>query len=177
MAKRFKGASKIRGRKPHAKDVGLTRPRRPSREGRPVGFRTGLDQLAALTVGSMSEKNLQEAVRKIVISVRGNAGNPDLLYYHTHDSRRSPAGFPDCVFAWRSGRVVYAELKSEKGRLTPDQRRWLDYLALSGAPVYVWRPEHLLDGTIHRVLVAEENLSGPESGRWNAPVMLNKERG
>ncbi|MCC6312227.1 MAG: hypothetical protein IT345_15125, partial [Trueperaceae bacterium] len=41
--------------------------------------------------------------------------------YHTFDSRRSPAGFPDLVLA-RPPRLVIAELKSEKGRVADEQR-------------------------------------------------------
>lgn len=65
--------------------------------------------------------------------------------YHTFDSRHSPAGFPDCVFV-RGGRLVFAELKSEKGKATVTQQRWLDQLsniaaAAGGAvEVYLWRP-------------------------------------
>ncbi len=58
--------------------------------------------------------------------------------YHTHDSRRSAAGFPDLVMA-RDGRVLFAELKSEAGRVSPAQRDWLTALA-SCAEVFVWRP-------------------------------------
>ena len=62
-------------------------------------------------------------------------------YYHTHDSRRSPAGFPDLVLA-RSidSRIVYAELKSEKGVLSTDQEEWVDLLKICGQEIYVWRP-------------------------------------
>lgn len=61
--------------------------------------------------------------------------------YHTHDSRRSAPGFPDLVLV-RPPRLIFAELKSAKGRLRPEQRVWLE--ALSGcieAPEsYLWRP-------------------------------------
>jgi hypothetical protein len=43
--------------------------------------------------------------------------------YHTWLSRRSPAGFPDEVLV-RPPRLVFAELKSDRGRLTPEQGAW-----------------------------------------------------
>jgi hypothetical protein len=60
--------------------------------------------------------------------------------YHTHDSRRSQPGFPDLV-AIRD-RVIYLELKREKGTLTAKQVEWLSGLAKAGAEVYVVRPRH-----------------------------------
>ena len=59
-------------------------------------------------------------------------------YYHTHDSRRSQPGFPDLVL-WRE-RVIFAELKTEKGRVRPDQKRVMNELKKAGADVYLWRP-------------------------------------
>ena len=61
--------------------------------------------------------------------------------YHTHDSRRSEPGFPDIVMV-RGSRLVFAELKTARGRVTPDQRAWLDALHGVGAPeVHLWRPD------------------------------------
>jgi hypothetical protein len=59
--------------------------------------------------------------------------------YHTHNSRRSEPGFPDLTVVGAHG-VLFRELKSERGRVTADQRRWLDALAAAGADVVVWRP-------------------------------------
>lgn len=69
---------------------------------------------------------------------------------HFHDSRRQvaagvfvgdrdAAGFPDLV-ATRNGRLVFAELKSDKGRLSVMQSHWLELLGLTEAEVHLWRP-------------------------------------
>jgi hypothetical protein len=57
-------------------------------------------------------------------------------WYHTHDSRRSAAGFPDLVL-WRE-RVVFAEIKRPGQHLRPEQATCIDGLAAAGAEVYVW---------------------------------------
>src|SRR4051812_49060688 len=61
------------------------------------------------------------------------------LVYHTFDSRRSAPGFPDCVLV-RDGVVIFAELKTDAGKLTADQEEWLDALREAGEFVRVWRP-------------------------------------
>lgn len=64
----------------------------------------------------------------------------DYHVYHPFDSRRSEAGFPDLVLL-RPPRLIFVEVKSERGRVTEAQRAWLD--ALRGCPsveAYVWRP-------------------------------------
>jgi hypothetical protein len=48
------------------------------------------------------------------------------------------AGFPDLVLCHeRTHEVIFAELKAEKGKVSPEQQRWLD--ALGGV---VWRPSN-----------------------------------
>ncbi|MEN6358148.1 MAG: VRR-NUC domain-containing protein [Armatimonadota bacterium] len=65
--------------------------------------------------------------------------------YHTHDSRRSERGFPDCFFV-RSDRIVVAELKTKKRNLTPEQYFWLLDLVYTGkVEVYVWYAERQED--------------------------------
>tara|TARA_R110000744_G_scaffold112956_1_gene211702 strand:+ start:277 stop:606 length:330 start_codon:yes stop_codon:yes gene_type:complete len=65
------------------------------------------------------------------------------LVYHTHDSRRSQPGFPDLTMA-KGGRLIFAELKSEKGRVSPHQQVWLNQLEkIKGVEVYLWRPSHI----------------------------------
>ena len=60
------------------------------------------------------------------------------VYYHTKDSRRSPAGFPDLVLV--RDRIIYAELKTEKGRVSAKQGAWFCGLTRAGGECYVWRP-------------------------------------
>lgn len=83
----------------------------------------------------MSEKALQAQVIAYAQMHRW-------LVYHTHDSRRSQAGFPDLVMV-RGTRLIFAELKTEKGRLTPEQTAWImAFVCLDNQRVesYVWRP-------------------------------------
>lgn len=74
--------------------------------------------------------------------VRHWATQQGWLIYHTYDSRRSYAGFPDTVFV-RPPRVIFAELKREDGRMTREQWTWYDQLKACGAEVYIWRPSDL----------------------------------
>jgi hypothetical protein len=72
------------------------------------------------------------------------------LVYHTHDSRRSEAGFPDLVIVGRHG-VIFRELKTATGRVTPEQHLWVTFLARGGANVAVWRPEDWPNRVMHEV--------------------------
>lgn len=80
----------------------------------------------------MTERDLLDAVRDACCW-------SGLLCYHTHDSRRSERGFPDVVIVGTRG-LLFRELKSERGRLTAEQRQWLDRLNQAGADAAVWRP-------------------------------------
>ena len=49
-------------------------------------------------------------------------------------------GWPDLTLV-RAPRLVFAELKSERGKLRPEQSDWLDVLRLlPQAEVFVWTP-------------------------------------
>lgn len=54
-------------------------------------------------------------------------------------SKRIGPGFPDLVIAGR-GKLIYAEVKSETGKLSVDQEMWRDLLLEAGAQWYLWRP-------------------------------------
>ncbi len=66
------------------------------------------------------------------------------LCYHPHDSRRSAPGFPDLVLV-RQPRLLFCELKSEEGRIRPEQRTWLEALTdcVEAPETYLWRPRDL----------------------------------
>ncbi len=60
--------------------------------------------------------------------------------YHTFDSRRSQKGFPDLCLV-RPPVVLFVELKSEDGKLRPEQREWLEALSrCEGVEARLWRP-------------------------------------
>ena len=50
------------------------------------------------------------------------------------------AGWPDLILA-KPPRLLVVELKSEKGKLSPEQEAWLELLRqCMGVQVHVWRP-------------------------------------
>jgi hypothetical protein len=59
----------------------------------------------------------------------------------TWNSLHSPKGWPDLVLC-RGHRLLHAELKTERGKLTAPQAEWLMALASLPGEVYVWRPSH-----------------------------------
>lgn len=65
--------------------------------------------------------------------------------YFTWSSMHSPAGFPDLTMV-RNSRLIFAELKTDSGKVTPDQEAWMTALRTSGrCEVYLWRPTDLED--------------------------------
>lgn len=62
------------------------------------------------------------------------------LVYHTYDSRRSQAGFPDIALV-KNQRMIFVELKTNTGRVRAAQQTWLDALGqIPCVDVYLWRP-------------------------------------
>lgn len=98
-------------------------------------------------LSSTSEEEFQSAVLQLAQFLGYQ------VRYHNPDSRRSQAGFPDLVLASASRkRVLFRELKTDVGRVRPDQRVCLEILNLAGADAAVWRPEDLRSGRIEREL-------------------------
>ena len=90
-----------------------------------------------LTVAdALDEKGLMHQVKDAAALFRWNR-------YHTFRSQWSPAGFPDEVLV-RGNRIIFAELKTNKTQLRPEQRQWMWDLAKTGlVEVYLWRPSSL----------------------------------
>ena len=82
------------------------------------------------------------------------------LVFHNLYAVGSDFGYPDLVML-RDEYQVAAELKSEKGRLTPEQQAWLTAYAGVGAIACLWRPSMLQE--------IYEFLAQPH---WNPPPGL-----
>lgn len=110
----------------------------------------------------MTESQLQKSVIELAELL-------GYLVYHVGNVKgqlrnTTSVGFPDlCMVHRRTGAVVFAELKSDKGVLTERQLEWAAALSKCGGvsdvrllwdPVTyeLWRPEHWHDGTIERSL-------------------------
>jgi hypothetical protein len=76
-----------------------------------------------------------------------------LYGFHARSAIGSEAGWPDWVIIGPNG-ILFRELKSQRGELTPEQRSVGSKLAKVGLDWAVWRPQHLFDGTIERRLAA-----------------------
>ena len=119
---------------------------------------------------------LQEKVRRLCLSLR--VYEPNILFYHPFDSRKSAAGYPDCTIVLPSqARLIYAELKNYKGRPTAAQGMWLDRLSCLTVSVdtmgnydrvecYLWRPQHYLHDTIRLILRGNLEAATYPLGRW-----------
>jgi hypothetical protein len=106
----------------------------------------------------ITEKDFQATVIDLARSLGWIVG-------FTHDSRKSEPGEPDLRMV-RPPRVIFAELKTAKGKLTkgrsnksgrwlPGQDQWQDALiSCPGVEYYLWRPDGL-DGEIERILRGE----------------------
>ena len=50
-------------------------------------------------------------------------------------------GFPDLLLV-RGRKIIVAELKVGKNKVTPEQMLWLDAFATAGVEAHIWRPEN-----------------------------------
>ncbi len=102
----------------------------------------------------MTEEALEAHVAQLVGALGG-------LFYHTRDSRRSPAGWPD-VALWvpqRPDVLIASELKRDgyhRPKWSDDQQAWRGALeGVTRFEYYAWEPVHWLTGTIVAALTKE----------------------
>ena len=115
---------------------------KPAKTAKPTTRRRALrpatSPLAAKTSPTRVPAETEAKFQATVLALATQAG---WLSHHSYDSRRSAPGFPDLVLCKPGHAVVYAELKTAKGRLRPAQRDWLEALATCpGVVAYLWRP-------------------------------------
>lgn len=92
-----------------------------------------MDAFEAGICAAMTEKAWQSHVLQIAAAYNWES-------YHTYDSRRSQPGWPDLALC-RPPVLWLPELKTEHGRVRPEQRFWQDLLGqVTEVRVGIWRP-------------------------------------
>jgi len=85
----------------------------------------------------ITERDLREQVRDLC-----KLFGWEFLF--TWTSIHSPKGMLDLLLINKEQkRVIFAELKTERGKLTPEQQETFDNLVACGQEVYVWRPQDI----------------------------------
>lgn len=69
------------------------------------------------------------------------------------------------LFILGPGGALWRETKSATGRLTPEQRAWMEALRAAGYDADVWRPADLASGRIQRELQAIRRRPRVPAGR------------
>lgn len=92
----------------------------------------------------MNEKQFQDQVIALAILLGWKVHHvrPGITSngrYMTHVQGHT--GFPDLVLAHPERGVVFVELKSENGRVAPEQKSWHVVLSEAACEVHVWRPK------------------------------------
>jgi hypothetical protein len=88
----------------------------------------------------MNEAQWQSVViREAMLAKWAYYHPPDNIPYKGNKKQNIVAGFPDLTLV-RGDRLVFVELKAEKGRITEAQKVWLKRLEATGVECYLWRP-------------------------------------
>lgn len=84
--------------------------------------------------------SVQTPEATLLARVRQYARANGWLFHHVRDSRGCDPGFPDTCLTDGSS-VLFMELKSNTGKPTPEQARWLSLLEHTGqVECGIWRP-------------------------------------
>lgn len=88
-------------------------------------------------------------------TIQGARGLPDLVLVRREHSAQNPGGNTYMirtgghVQGWNMPRILFVELKSDTGKVSPEQQAWLDALSPYSC---VWRPSMWHSGEIERAL-------------------------
>lgn len=93
----------------------------------------------------VTEAQFQKSVLELAARTRWHSYHPPAnVKFVNRDGlpsvQRISSGWPDLTLA-RPPELLFAELKSARGRLSPAQHFWIELLRSCGQEVHVWRPE------------------------------------
>lgn len=108
----------------------------------------------------MSEKDLERAIAEMARFL-------GFMVFHarpaqTNKGWRTPVaydgkGFPDLTLVGNE-RVIFLEIKTEIGKVSPDQSRWSEQIIQSGAEYFLLRPSDWTSGLVDKILGASTRL-------------------
>ena len=113
-------------------------------------MRNATNKKARLTTQEVVAREMLEA--ELQANVIGCAEALGYTVIHIRDSRRQQVeGLPDLLMI-HPPRLLWAELKREKAKLTGIQLFFKALLVCSGEEYWLWRPSDWLSGEVERVL-------------------------
>lgn len=106
----------------------------------------------------MSESQLQTAVVELARRYGFKAAHFPTAQMARGEFRTAVAadakGFPDLTLC-DGRRLIFVELKADRGRTSPEQNVWLAALRSAGCETHVWTPTHWRAGLVEAVLRGE----------------------
>ena len=122
---------------------------------RTVTLTPALREQARLMLEDRGQASLNAGIRELIT---------DLGLYGYRSNGGTERGWPDWVIIGPCG-ILYRELKTERGTLTPEQRDVGARITKAGGNWSVWRPVHLLSGEIGQEL---SSLAAVQLELWSA---------
>lgn len=96
--------------------------------------------VARQTTMTAAEYRAKQTEAQFQAAVKEAAEKHGWLVFHWPNALINPI-WPDLTLI-RGGRIIFAELKREDGKLSRKQRERLHELAAAGMTVHVWKPSH-----------------------------------
>ena len=116
-----------------------------------MSAKTTAASLADLHAAAMTETELEEQVRDACRKL-------GVIRIHIYHTRGTTAGVPDDVLIGPRG-VLWRELKTMAGRMSPAQRAMGEALLAAGQNWALWRPDDWFSGRIKLELMAVAGLT------------------